>query len=91
MSFKCPGQPALVLNNPLCEELFPNIQSKPSLEQLKAISSYPLTGYYLGEETNPQLAPLSFQAVVESDKVSPEVSFIADWTTSAPSAAPHRT
>lgn len=71
MSFKCPGQPALVLNNPLCEELFPNIQSKPSLEQLKAISSYPLTVDTV-VETSPHLATPSFQGVVESEEVPPE-------------------
>ncbi|KAK4826673.1 LOW QUALITY PROTEIN: hypothetical protein QYF61_010682 [Mycteria americana] len=56
-------------------EIFPNIQSKPLLAQLEAISSFPIT-CYLGEETDPHLATTSFQAVVESDKVSPQPPFL---------------
>ncbi|KAK4831163.1 hypothetical protein QYF61_015633 [Mycteria americana] len=70
-----PGQPVPMLDNPLGEEKFPNIQSKPPLEQLEAISSCPIT-CYLGEETDPHLATTSFQAVVESDKVSPQPPFL---------------
>ena len=44
-----PGQPVLILDNPLGEEIFPNIQAKPRLVQLEAISSCPIT-CYLGEE-----------------------------------------
>ncbi|KAK4810067.1 hypothetical protein QYF61_007889 [Mycteria americana] len=40
---------------------FPNIQSKPPLAQLEAISSCPIT-FYLGEETDPHLSTTSFQA-----------------------------
>ncbi|KAK4811287.1 hypothetical protein QYF61_023339 [Mycteria americana] len=47
-----PGQPVPMLDNPLGEEKFPNIQSKPPLAQLEAISSCPIT-CYLGEETDP--------------------------------------
>ncbi|KAK4825636.1 hypothetical protein QYF61_001421 [Mycteria americana] len=43
------------------EEKFPNIQSKPPLVQLEAISSRPIT-CYLGEETDPHLSTTSFQA-----------------------------
>jgi len=50
------------------EEIFPNIQSKPPLTQLEAISSCPITSY-LGEET-------SFQVVVESDKFFPVPSLL---------------
>ncbi|KAK4817461.1 LOW QUALITY PROTEIN: hypothetical protein QYF61_015616 [Mycteria americana] len=53
------------------KEMFPNIQSKPPLAQLEAISSRPIT-CYLGEETNTHPTTPSFQAVVESDKVSPQ-------------------
>ncbi|KAK4814133.1 hypothetical protein QYF61_009052 [Mycteria americana] len=56
-----PGQPVPMLDNPLGEEKFPNIQSKPPLAQLEAISSCPIT-CYLGEETDPHLSTTSFQA-----------------------------
>ncbi|KAK4818986.1 hypothetical protein QYF61_022653 [Mycteria americana] len=69
------GQPVPMLGNPLGEEKFPNIQSKPPLAQLEAISSCPIT-CYLGEETDPHLSTTSFQVVVESDKVSPQPPFL---------------
>ncbi|KAK4830880.1 hypothetical protein QYF61_013809 [Mycteria americana] len=56
-----PGQPVPMLDNPFSEVKFPNIQSKPPLAQLEAISSRPIT-CYLGEETNPHLSTTSFQA-----------------------------
>ncbi|KAK4828653.1 hypothetical protein QYF61_000301 [Mycteria americana] len=56
-----PWQPVPMLNNPFGEEIFPNIQSKPPLAQLEAISSRPIA-CYLGEETDPHLATTSFQA-----------------------------
>ncbi|KAK4821205.1 hypothetical protein QYF61_015773 [Mycteria americana] len=56
-----PGQPVPMLDNPFSEEKFPNIQSKPPLVQLEAISSCPIT-CYLGEETDPHLSTTSFQA-----------------------------
>ncbi|KAK4828748.1 hypothetical protein QYF61_000739 [Mycteria americana] len=70
-----PGQPVPMLDNPFSEEKFPNIQSKPPLAQLEAISSHPIT-CYLGEETDPHLATTSFEAVVESHKVSPQPPFL---------------
>ncbi|KAK4820689.1 hypothetical protein QYF61_003609 [Mycteria americana] len=70
-----PGQPVPMLDNPFSEVKFPNIQSKPPLAQLEAISSRPIT-CYLGEETNPHLSTTSFQAVEESDKVSPQPPFL---------------
>ncbi|KAK4816763.1 hypothetical protein QYF61_022761, partial [Mycteria americana] len=70
-----PGQSVPMLDNPLGEEKFPNIQSKPPLAQLEAISSCPIT-CYLGEETNPHLSTTSFQVVVESDEVSPQPPFL---------------
>ncbi|KAK4817646.1 hypothetical protein QYF61_023236 [Mycteria americana] len=56
-----PGQPLPMLDNPFSELKFPNIQSKPPLAQLEAISSCPIT-CYLGEETDPHLSTTSFQA-----------------------------
>ena len=47
-----PGQPVPMLHHPFSEEIFPNIQSKPPLVQLEAVSSCPVT-CYLGEETDP--------------------------------------
>ena len=64
-----------MLDNPFSKEIFPNIQSKPPLVQLKAISSRP-TACYLGEETNTHLAKTSFQVAVESDKVSSQPPFL---------------
>ncbi|KAK4823486.1 hypothetical protein QYF61_002550 [Mycteria americana] len=49
------------LNNPYSEVKFPNIQSKPPLAQLEAISSCPIT-CYMAEETDPHLTTTSFQA-----------------------------
>ncbi|GAB0175616.1 hypothetical protein GRJ2_000026800 [Grus japonensis] len=60
-----------MLEKPFGEE---NIQSKPPLVQLQAVSSCP-NACYLGEETNTHLATISFQVVVERDKVSPESCF----------------
>ncbi|KAK4814935.1 hypothetical protein QYF61_006290 [Mycteria americana] len=70
-----PGQPGPVLDNPFSEGIFSNLQSKPPLVQLEAISSCPMA-CYLGEETDPRLATTSFQAVVESDEVSPQPPFL---------------
>ncbi|KAK4820011.1 hypothetical protein QYF61_017390 [Mycteria americana] len=56
-----------MLNNPFSDEILPNIQCKPPLTQLEAISSCPIA-CYLGEETDTHLATASFQAVVESNK-----------------------
>ncbi|KAK4808466.1 hypothetical protein QYF61_005783 [Mycteria americana] len=49
-------------DNPFSEVKFPNIQSKPPLAQLEAISSCPIT-CYLGEETDPHLSTTSFQSL----------------------------
>jgi len=38
-----PGQPIPMLNNLFCKEVFPDIQPKPPLAQLKAISPCPVT------------------------------------------------
>jgi len=55
------------------KEIFPNIQSKPPLTQLEAISSHPIASY-LGEETNTCLT--TFQVVVESNKVSHQLPLL---------------
>ncbi|KAK4824520.1 hypothetical protein QYF61_016100 [Mycteria americana] len=55
-----PGQPVPMLDNPFSGEKFPNIQSKPPLVQLEAMSSCPIA-CCLGEETNPHLSTTSFQ------------------------------
>ncbi|KAK4828799.1 hypothetical protein QYF61_000856 [Mycteria americana] len=60
-----PGQSVPMLDNPFSEEKFPNIQSKPPLAQLEAISSCPIT-CYLGEETDPHLSTTSFQLLCPS-------------------------
>ncbi|KAK4827220.1 hypothetical protein QYF61_015248 [Mycteria americana] len=70
-----PGKPVPMLDNTFHEEIFPNIQSKPPLVQLEAISSCSMA-CYLGEETNTHLATTSFQVVVESNKVSPQPPFL---------------
>ena len=58
-----------MLGNPFGKEFFPGSQPKPSLVQLEAVSSCPLT-CYLGKETYPHLATTSFQVVVENEKFS---------------------
>ncbi|KAK4826770.1 hypothetical protein QYF61_011397 [Mycteria americana] len=72
---KSTALPVPMLDNPFGEEIFPNIQSKPPLVQLEAISSCPMA-CYLGKETDTHLATTSFQVVVESDKVSPQPPFL---------------
>ncbi|KAK4829782.1 LOW QUALITY PROTEIN: hypothetical protein QYF61_006581 [Mycteria americana] len=67
--------PVPMVDNPFSEEIVPNIQSKPPLVQLEAISSCPMA-CYLGEETDPHLTTTSFQVVVKSDKVSPQPPFL---------------
>ena len=59
-----------MLNNPFGEEITFLI-SNLNLPWCN-MRPFPLIACYLGEETNPHLATASFQAVVESDKVSPQ-------------------
>ena len=63
-----------MLYNPFSNKTFPNIQSKPTLVQLEAISSRPIASY-LGEETNTCLTTTAFQVAVESDKICPQPPF----------------
>ncbi|PKU29473.1 protein diaphanous hypothetical protein [Limosa lapponica baueri] len=62
-----PGQPVPMLDNPFSEEIFPNIQSKPPLAQLEAISSCPVA-CHLGDETDLHLTTTCFQVVAENNK-----------------------
>ncbi|KAF4798280.1 hypothetical protein TURU_066015 [Turdus rufiventris] len=50
-----PGEPVPVLDNLLIEKIFPNIQSKPPLVQLDALSCHPIISY-LEKETYTCLA-----------------------------------
>jgi len=61
-----------MLDNFFSKDIFPNIQSKSSLVQLEAVSPCPVT-CDLGENNTTHLAITSFQIVVESDKVLPEL------------------
>jgi len=61
-----------VLDNPSGEDVFSNTQAKHPPVQLEAVSSGP----YLGKETDAHLSTTSFQAVVESKKVSPRPPFV---------------
>ena len=56
-----------MLNNPFCKEVFSDIQPKPTLVQLEAISPHPVT-----YEINSTLAVRTFQILEESNKVSPQ-------------------
>ncbi|KAK4817894.1 hypothetical protein QYF61_002063 [Mycteria americana] len=64
-----------MLDHPFRKEIFPNIQSRPPLAPLEAISSHPITSY-LGKETDTHLSTTSFQVVVECNKVSPQPPFL---------------
>ena len=44
-----PGQPIPTPDNPFCKEMLPDIQSKPSLAQLEAITSCPIACYLVKE------------------------------------------
>ena len=56
-------------DHPFREVVFPNVQPEPSLVQLEAIPSSPITSY-MREEVEPQLTTTSLQVVIESNKVS---------------------
>lgn len=62
-------------DNSFSDEIFPDTQFKPLLVQLKTVSSH-LTTCYEGKQTDTHLATTPFQAVVETDKVSPEPPFL---------------
>jgi len=57
-----------------CKEVFPNIQPKLTLAQLKAISPLPVT-CHPWEDTNPALAGSAFQRMGDSNRVSPQPPF----------------
>jgi len=54
-----------VPDHPFREVVFPNIQPEPSLVQLEAIPSSPVTGY-TREKVDPQLTTTSLQVFIES-------------------------
>ncbi|GAB0204449.1 hypothetical protein GRJ2_002910500 [Grus japonensis] len=64
-----------MIDNPFCEEIFPDIPSKLPLVQLETVSSHPLA-CYLGEETNTHVTTTSFRVVAENEKVSPQPPFL---------------
>jgi len=66
-----PWEPVPMLYNSFSTEIFLNIQSKPPLMQLEAISTCPIA-CYLEEETDIHLATTSFLVVLKSTKVSPQ-------------------
>ena len=83
-----PGQPIPVPDHSFRKAVFPNVQPESPLAQLEAIPSSPIASY-MREEADPYLITASLQAVVESNKVSPEPP--PDKTIPAPSATPHKT
>ena len=64
-----------MLDSPFGKEIFLNIQPKPPQVQLEAVSSCSAT-CCLRKEIDTHLATASFQAVVESDKVSSDAPFL---------------
>lgn len=82
-----PGQLAPRLDIKFGEEIFPNRQSKPPLEQFVVISSHSIS-CCLGEKTNVHLVTAFFQVVVENGEVLSEPSLLfsrlnnPSWTAS---------
>lgn len=58
-----PGQPVPKLDYTVSDEIYPNVQSKPPMVPLEAISSWPVA-CFLGEETDPHLTTMSFQVAL---------------------------
>lgn len=56
-------------------EILPDVQHEYALAQFEIMPSCSLT-IFLGEEAHPHMATLSFQAVLESDKVTHEPPFL---------------
>lgn len=65
---------------PVCQEILPDTECKPPLENLEAVASNPLTCHLRVA----RLATTPFQVVAESDEVSPSAFFSADETTPVP-------
>ena len=70
-----PPLPVPMPDSSFSKDIFPKIQSKLPVMQLKAISCCPVASY-LGEETNTCFTTNYFQVVVESIKVSPQPSLL---------------
>jgi len=69
----CLGQLLPVLDHPLSKEILPNIQCKPTLAQLEAVSSHAIMCLLRKEkETNAFPAAPSFQVIVGSDVAFPQ-------------------
>ncbi|KAJ7402890.1 hypothetical protein BTVI_82478 [Pitangus sulphuratus] len=66
-----------MLDHSLCKDLLSNIQPKPPLAELETMPSCPIADC-LGEKTDPHLATISSQVVVESDEIFPESSLLQD-------------
>ena len=62
-------------DHPFREVVFPNVQPESSLAQLEATLSSPITSQRR-EEADPQLTTTSFQVVIESNKVTPELPLL---------------
>ena len=56
-----PGQPVPMPGNPFSKEIFPNIQSKPPLPPLEAISSHPVTSYLIEDRSGDGTKPVRVQ------------------------------
>jgi len=69
-----PGQPDPMPDHSFSKDIFPNIQTKPPLIQLDAITTGSIASQ-LGGETNTCLTTTSFQVVVESNK-APTLSLL---------------
>lgn len=52
-----------MLDYTVSDEIYPNVQSKPPMVPLEAISSWPVA-CFLGEETDPHLTTMSFQVAL---------------------------
>ncbi|KAF4803579.1 hypothetical protein TURU_014738 [Turdus rufiventris] len=66
-----PGEPVPVLNSPLREKLFPDIQPKRPQTQLHAIQSSPIAGHE-SEEIIACLYPSPHEDVEDHNEVSPQ-------------------
>ncbi|KAK4806763.1 hypothetical protein QYF61_005559 [Mycteria americana] len=70
-----PGEPVPVIDHPLSEEPFPNVQSELPPTQLHSISSCPIAGHQREEiSTSPSTAPL--EEVVDCNEVTPQPSLL---------------
>lgn len=64
-----------MLHEPFSKEISHNIQPRPLLVQLEAIS-HCLIAWYLDKVPDPYLTTTSFKVIAKGNKVSPESSFL---------------